>query len=94
MNIGKAIKQLRKKHGLKQQELAVQCGLTQTALSQIENGSRKPNAESLKKLTEFFKVPEIVIYMLATEATDIPEGKREFFESVFPGIQILIEGLF
>jgi len=94
MNIGKAIKQLRKKQELNQQELAERCGLTQTALSQIESGSRKPNTESLKKLTDFFKVPEIVIYMLATEVTDIPAEKRDMFERVFPNMQNMIVALF
>lgn len=93
MNIGIAIKQLRKQRKLSQAELAEQSGLTQTALSQIENGSRRPNTESMKKLTEFFKVPEIVIYLLATESNDVPAEKKEMFERVFPNLRTMIIGL-
>jgi len=94
MNIGKAIKYLRKKHELNQQQLAKEAGLTQTALSQFESGARRPNAQSLKKLTDFFKVPEIVIYMLATEVNDVPDAKKEMFEKIFPNMQNLLISLF
>lgn len=94
MNIGTAVKQLRKKQGLSQVELAERSGLNQTALSQIENGNRRPNAESLKKLTDYFKVPEIVIYLLATEFDDVPADKRDIFEKVFPNVRTMLLGLF
>jgi len=94
MNIGTAVRQLRKKEKLSQLELAERSGLTQTALSQIESGSRRPNAESLKKITDYFKVPEIVIYLLATEVQDVPESKREMFELVFPNVRDMLLGLF
>jgi len=93
MNIGIAIKQLRKKHQLSQVELAEQSGLTQTALSQIESGARRPSPESLKRLTDFFKVPEIVIYLLATEMQDVPEDKKDMFEKVFPNVRNMLLGL-
>ncbi|WP_419698122.1 helix-turn-helix domain-containing protein [Mucilaginibacter sp. NFX135] len=93
MNIGIAIKQLRKQKKLSQAELAEQSGLTQTALSQIENGSRRPNVESMKKLTDYFNIPEIVIYLLATESNDVPDEKKEMFEKVFPNLRNMIIGL-
>ncbi len=90
MNIGLAIKQLRKKNKLSQRELAEHCGMTQTALSQIESGIRKPNAESMKKLTDFFKVPEIVIYLLATDSKDVQPDRKEMFEKVYPNLRNML----
>ncbi|MDB4923031.1 helix-turn-helix transcriptional regulator [Mucilaginibacter sp.] len=94
MNIGTAIKYLRKQKELSQTELAELCGLTQTALSQIENGSRRPNTDTMKKLTDYFQVPEILIYMLATEPADIPANKREMFDIVFPNLRKMLISVF
>lgn len=50
------IKELRKKSGLSQQELARICGVHQTAVSQWENGRTQPDRESVKTLAKLFKV--------------------------------------
>lgn len=92
MNIGKAIKELRVNKKLNQSELAEACGLTQTSLSQIENGIKRPNPGTMKKLCSFFNVPELVIYLIATEESDIPKGKRSVYNTLFPSIKnVLID---
>ena len=53
MNI---IRELRKKEGLSQQELASLCRVHQTAVSQWENGRTAPDLESLKMLSDIFGV--------------------------------------
>ena len=50
------IKELRKKSGLSQHELAQICGVHQTAVSQWENGRTKPDRDSVKTLARLFKV--------------------------------------
>ncbi|WDF76136.1 helix-turn-helix domain-containing protein [Mucilaginibacter sp. KACC 22773] len=87
MNIGKAIKELRLEKNLNQTELAKQCDLTQTSLSQIESGIKRPNPSTLKKLCDFFEVPEAVVYLIATDISDVPEHKRELFEKLFPNLK-------
>lgn len=87
MNIGNAIKELRKEKGLNQRELAAASGLTQTSLSQIESGAKRPNPGTLKKLCDFFGVSETVIYLLATDVSDIPDEKKEMFGTIFPNIK-------
>lgn len=52
----KIIKELRKKSGLSQQELARICGVHQTAVSQWEKGRTQPDRESVKTLAKVFKV--------------------------------------
>jgi transcriptional regulator with XRE-family HTH domain len=90
MNIGTAIKDLRKKNQLSQADLAEQCEMTQTALSQIENGLRRPNESTLKRIAEQLKVPEIVIYLLATDDSDVPKEKLEMFKVVFPNVKNML----
>jgi XRE family transcriptional regulator, regulator of sulfur utilization len=87
MNIGKAIKELRLGKNLNQTELAKQCDLSQTSLSQIESGAKRPNPSTLKKLCDFFEVPEAVVYLIATDESDIPEHKRPVFEKMFPNLK-------
>lgn len=94
MNIGKAIKELRIEKKLNQTEFAEKCGITQTALSQIETGNKTPNSSTLKKISSFLKIPETVIYLLATDESDIPEEKKKMFYSLFPGIRSLLLDIF
>jgi transcriptional regulator with XRE-family HTH domain len=83
VNLGKSIKLLRKAKGYTQTEMARQCKLTQTALSQIEANRRRPNSESLKKIALILGVGEPVIYLLATEDTDVPEPKKALGTVIF-----------
>lgn len=45
-----------------QQELADIIGVTQTEISMIESGSRKPNDATLEKLGKYFKCPGEVLF--------------------------------
>jgi|SRR6185437_9248555 len=94
MNIGKAIRELRVTKGLNQSELASACQLTQTSLSQIENGIKRPNPGTMKKICAYFNIPELVIYLLATEEADIPETKRLMYQNIFPDIKNILVNLF
>ena len=50
MNIGRAIKEIRKRKGLSQLDLSEATDISQTSLSQIESGNKRPNPSSLKKI--------------------------------------------
>jgi transcriptional regulator with XRE-family HTH domain len=89
MNIGKAIRELRKEKGLNQEELAGKAGITQAALSQIENGTR-PGVETARKIGEALEVPESLLYVQAIEREDVPEHKRVLYDQLFPVIQKMI----
>jgi transcriptional regulator with XRE-family HTH domain len=92
MNIGKAIKELRKRQGLSQQELASKAKMTQAALSQIENGKR-PGTETLKKLSSALGVSESLIYVMGLEQEDVPEHRSSLYNELFPVIQDLVAKL-
>lgn len=89
MNLGQAIKEIRKQQGLTQTELSKKAKITQTALSQIENGKR-PGDKTLKKLSEALKTPEALLYIMAMEKKDVPASKRLLYEQLFPAIKGLI----
>lgn len=86
MNEGNSIRLIRKKLGLTQQEMADKCHLSQTALSQIENGLKRPSLKTLKKICTTLDVPEALIYILGMEHADIPENKRDVYNMLYPSI--------
>ena len=90
MKIGEAIKELRKNRGLSQQDLAEAAGITQTALSQIETGSR-PGEQTLTNLSKALKVPEVMIHLLTYDRNDVPRAKRELYDKLFPVVRSLIK---
>ena len=96
--VAKTIKELRESKHLSQAELAVELKITRTAVSQIENGSRKVCGDELVSLAEVFgvttdyilgleKEPEV---MLAREKQDnysamrisVPAIKKDKFKQV------------
>lgn len=56
MDIGKEIKELRKKNGLSQMELAQKCNLSKNAIWNYENNKRVPSILTLKKIGEVLGV--------------------------------------
>lgn len=89
MNIGNAIKEIRKSKGMSQLQLAEAADITQAALSGIENGNR-PNPGTLEKISHVLGVPESLIYAMAMEKGDVREEKRVLYDSLFPVIKGLI----
>lgn len=89
MNIGKAIRELRKKQSMTQDELAEAASISRTALSQVENGAR-PGEETLKRLCAALHVPESLIYIYGMEKEDVPDSKKALYDQLFPVIQNMI----
>ena len=58
MNI---VKELRKKKGVQQKELALTIGVSQPVVSEWESNKKDPSGDRLKKLAEFFGVDELMI---------------------------------
>jgi transcriptional regulator with XRE-family HTH domain len=92
MNVGKAIKELRKRQALSQEELAAKAKMTQAALSQIENGKR-PGTETLKKISAALGVSESLVYVMGLEREDVPEERISLYDELFPVIQGLVSKL-
>ena len=58
MNI---VKELRKKRGIQQKELALTIGVSQPVVSEWESNKKDPSGERLLKLAQFFGVDELMI---------------------------------
>ena len=58
MNI---VKELRRKKGIQQKQLALEIGVSCPTVSEWETGKKDPSGERLKKLAEFFQVDELDI---------------------------------
>ena len=89
MNIGSAIKSIRKKLAITQYELAEKCDLSQTSLSQIETGIKRPSQRTISKVCAVLDIPESIIYIVAMQESDVPPSKRGVYELVYPSIKSL-----
>ena len=58
MNI---VKELRKKKGIQQKELAIEIGVSRPTVSDWEANKKDPSGERLRRLAEYFGVDELVI---------------------------------
>ncbi len=75
MNI---VKELRKKKGIQQKELAIIAGVAQPTVSEWELNKKDPSGDRLKRLAEYFGVDELVILGkgvvdLTSEVRKIPQ---------------------
>lgn len=75
MNI---VRELRKKKGIQQKELAIAIGVSQPTISDWESNKTDPSGERLKKLAEYFAVDELFIlgYGLERPNLFIPENPK------------------
>ena len=73
MNI---VKELRKKKGIQQKELAISIGVSRPTVSEWESNKKDPSGERLKKLAEFFDVDELVILGKGVVDLDHPETEK------------------
>ena len=89
MNVGLAIKAIRKKLSITQYELAERCELSQTSLSQIETGVKRPSQRTITKVCSVLDIPESVIYIVAMQEVDVPASKKGVYDLVYPSIKSL-----
>lgn len=89
MNIGTAIKSIRKRLSISQHDLAEKCSLSQTSLSQIENGIKYPTQRTINKICTALDIPESIIYIVAMQEQDVPQSKRGMYNLIYPSIRSL-----
>lgn len=69
MNI---VKELRKKKGIQQKELAIEIGVTQPTVSDWESGKKDPSGARLNALAAYFGVDELVILGKGNQTGRVP----------------------
>lgn len=67
MEMKQVIAEIRKQHGLSQEEMAEKLFVTRQAVSRWENGETTPNIETLKAISKLFNVPANVLLGLPQE---------------------------
>ena len=94
MNLGNTIKNIRKHKGYTQGEFALECGITQTYLSQIENNQKEPNLSVLKTIADKLSIPLPILFFLSITEDDVQLEKREMFNLIDPAIKKIINEIF
>jgi len=93
MNLGSAVKKLRKYKNLSQEDLARVSKLSQTTISLIESGKTTPFSGTIKRIASSLDTSEYIIYLLSMEEEDVPPNKKEKFDTLFPVLETLIKQL-
>lgn len=95
MDYGEAIRKLRTwKMEETQAEFAEKIGITQSYLSSIENGNKKPSTDLMETIANHVKVPMPVLFWSSLTEEDISEDKREIFKQLKPSVNALIMSFF
>ena len=87
MNIGQAIKELRKEKKIKAKDLAAASTLSPTGLHNIESDKTFPTKPTIEALANALGVPVAVILIHSLTEEDIPEEKREAFKYIVEPIK-------
>ena len=89
MKLGVSIRAVRKQLDIVQVEFAKNCKLSQTELSQIENGIKHPSTKTVKRICERYGIPENILYLMSLEECDFPSEKKIEFAFFHPCIKLL-----
>lgn len=90
MNTGKAIRTIRTNLGLSQSEFAEKCGITQTSLSQIETGRKRPNSGTIKKICSSLDITEGMLMVLGLDYSDAPKENKGKYDMLYPHIVSMV----
>ena len=82
MEIGKAIKDIRARRGIKQRELAERMEMTPHAVSLLEAGATFPSRATINKLCKALGVPQSYLLLGSIDLDDIPEGKKCLYNAM------------
>lgn len=94
MNIGASLKKLRKDKGMRQIKFATQCGITQTYVSNIEKGIKKPSLPVLEKMANVLGIPLPVLFWYSVTEVDVKTEKLQAYRIIRPAMDALIQEIF
>lgn len=90
MDLGNALRNIRRRKNKTQVEVTEKLKISQTYLSQIENNEKEPSAEMLRKICKYYKVPVVIVMWMATEESDVDKSKKQIFNQLGPAITSLV----
>nr|WP_320039045.1 helix-turn-helix transcriptional regulator [uncultured Bacteroides sp.] len=90
MDIGIAIKTLRKRKKISQKDLAKECNLSVNALCNIENNISFPQKSTISRICEVLNIPTSYLLFFSISDEDIPSDKKAVFNSLNSTIKNLL----
>lgn len=90
MEIGQAIKKIRKEKKIKQYVLSEKTGLSQSYLSLIEKTHRQPSLDTLELICKVFGCPVSILFWYALEEKDVSDKKKDAFRMLKPLIDQMV----
>ncbi len=82
MDLGNAIKTLRKQKKITQKQLAELSEISTNALCSIETGQSFPSKATISKICSSLKIPESYLLLFSITEDDIPEDKRVLYRAL------------
>lgn len=82
MDLGNAIKTLRKQKKITQKQLAELSEISTNALCSIETGQSFPSKATITKICSSLKIPESYLLLFSITEDDIPEDKRVLYRAL------------
>ena len=92
MDLGSAIKSLRKEMKISRKELAARCRISVTALYNIENNLSFPSKDSINGICSALGIPVSYLMFYSLTEEDVPEDKREFFKVIVEPVKAFLMG--
>lgn len=90
MDLGNAIKNLRKSLKVSRKGLATDSGISITALYNIENNLSFPSKKTIDKICSTLGVPVSFLLLFSISEKDVPESKREAFRCLSIPLKVLL----
>lgn len=90
MDLGKAIKTIRKRKGIKQKELANLCGISANAMVSIEYNRTFPSKTTIRNICDVLEVPVAYLLLLCLTDEDIPENSKYLFNLLYEPMRKLL----
>ena len=92
MDMGNAIKSIRKELKISRKELASRSGISVTALYNIENNLSFPSKDTINGICSALGVPVSYLMFYSLTEEDVPEEKREFFKVIIDPVKAFLMG--
>src|SRR6476620_11422249 len=74
VEVGRMVARNRQERGMSQQELAILCGTTQSAIARLERGGRPPKLDTLMRIADALDA-ELLLFLRKRNATTEKGGR-------------------
>lgn len=91
MNLGEAIKQIRIKLELTQEDVCNRAQVTQGFYSSIEKGNNKPSIQTLERICAAFNIPVFLLIWIATDRRELSKKYRCLYDNLSPSPTAIFE---